>query len=66
MNNKYQDIINLPHYEPKKHPNRVEWITTRERAEHLVGKGLVKIVEFIEEDKKENKKKPLPKKTEKR
>ena len=20
MNNKYQDIINLPHYEPKKHP----------------------------------------------
>ena len=58
--------LDVPYDEPKKHPNRVEWITTRERAEHLQSKGLVKIVEFIEEDKKENKKKPLPKKTEKR
>ena len=58
--------LDVPYDEPKKHPNRVEWITARERAEHLAGKGLVKIVEFIEEDKKENKKKPLPKKTEKR
>ena len=58
--------LDVSYDEPKKHPNRVEWITTRERAEHLQNKGLVKIVEFIEEDKKENKKKPLPKKTEKR
>lgn len=47
-------VINesVPYEEPDKHPNRVEWITTRERADHLVNKGLVKIVEVLKEDKK--------------
>lgn len=51
--------------EPEKHPNRIEWITTRERADHLVDKGLVKIVEVIKEQKKIEKATPK-KKTEKR
>lgn len=46
----------IPYDEPEKHPNRNTWITTRERADHLVGKGLVKILEVIPEVKKENKK----------
>ena len=46
----------VPYDEPDKHPNRIEWITTRERAEHLVSKGLVRIIGTIEETKKENKK----------
>lgn len=44
--------INERYEEPDKHPNRVEWITTKERADHLVNKGLVEIVEVIKEDKK--------------
>lgn len=51
--------------EPEKHPNRVEWITTRKRADHLVDKGLVEIVEVIKEQKKIEKATPK-KKTEKR
>lgn len=53
-----------PYEEPEKHPNRVEWITTRERAEHLVSKGLVEIIETIKEkefDKAETKKVPTKK-----
>ena len=46
----------IPYDEPEKHPNRNTWITTRERADHLVEKGLVKIIEVIPEEKKENKK----------
>ena len=38
--------------EPEKHPNRCEWITTRERAEHLVERGKVKIIEVIKEQPK--------------
>ena len=45
-----------PYEEPDKHPNRNEWVTTRERADHLASKGLVRIVEVIEEKKKEDKK----------
>lgn len=37
---------------PQLHPNRVEWITTKERADHLVSKGLVKIIETIKEEPK--------------
>lgn len=50
--------------EPEKHPNRCEWITTKERADHLVERGKVEIIEYIKEEKKENKKTPV--KTEKR
>lgn len=46
----------VPYDEPDKHPNRIEWITSRERAEHLVSKGLVRILGIVEETKKENKK----------
>ena len=56
--------LNVPYDEPEKHPNRVEWITTRERAEHLVSKGLVEIIENIKEkevDKAETKKVPTKK-----
>lgn len=45
--------------EPEKHPNRVEWITTKARADHLVMKGLVQIVEYIDEVKVEDKKQPI-------
>ena len=41
--------LDVPYDEPDKHPNRCEWITTRERAEHLVGKGMVEITEAIKE-----------------
>lgn len=34
---------------PTDHPNRCEWITTRVRAEHLVSKGLVRIVKEIKD-----------------
>lgn len=44
---------NVLYDEPSKHPNRVEWITTRERADHLVSKGLVEIIEVIKEQPKE-------------
>ena len=54
----------VPYDNPEQHPNRVEWITTKERADHLIIKGLVTIVEYIKEEKKENKKTPV--KTEKR
>lgn len=37
---------------PEEHPNRVEWITTLERAKHLESKGLVKIIEYIKEEPK--------------
>ena len=57
--------LTTPYEEPNKHPNRVEWITTRERADHLVAKGLVRIIEYIkEEPKKETKINPV--KTEKK
>ena len=57
--------LTTPYEEPTKHPNRVEWITTRERADHLVNKGLVRIIEYIkEEPKKETKINPV--KTEKK
>lgn len=49
--------------EPDKHPNRCEWITTLERANHLIERGKVEIIEYIKEEKKENKKTPV--KTEK-
>lgn len=51
----------VPYENPDQHPNRCEWITTRERAEHLEGKGLVKILETINEVVKEDKKKPTKK-----
>jgi len=44
--------LDTPYDEPEKHPNRNEWITTKERAEHLLSKGLVRIVETIKEEKK--------------
>lgn len=50
-----------PYDNPDKHKNRCEWITTRERADHLVSKGLVEIIEVIKEDKKEDKKIPTKK-----
>lgn len=50
-----------PYENPEQHPNRCEWITTRERAEHLKGKGLVEILETINEVVKEDKKKPTKK-----
>ena len=53
--------LDVAYENPSKHPNRNEWITTRERADHLVSKGLVEIVEVIQEEKKENKKKPTKK-----
>ena len=53
--------MNVPYDEPNKHPNRCEWITTRERADHLVSKNLVEIIEIIKEDKKEDKKIPTKK-----
>ena len=51
----------VPYENPEQHPNRCEWITTRERAEHLESKGLVKILETINEVVKEDKKKPTKK-----
>ena len=39
----------IPYENPEKHPNRCTWITTKERAEHLELKGLVKIVEIIKD-----------------
>ena len=53
--------LDVEYIDANKHPNRNEWITTRERADHLVSKGLVEIVEVIQEEKKENKKKPTKK-----
>ncbi|MEE3324151.1 MAG: glycosyltransferase [Methanosphaera sp.] len=50
-----------PYENPQQHPNRCEWITTRERAEHLKSKGLVEILETINEVVKEDKKKPTKK-----
>lgn len=44
--------LDVPYDEPNKHPNRCEWITTRERAEHLVSKGKVQIIEYIKEQPK--------------
>lgn len=54
-------VINefVPYDNPEKHPNRCEWITTKERADHLVSKNLVRIVEYIEEKKVEDKKQPI-------
>lgn len=47
---------------PEMHPNRCEWITSMERADHLVSKGLVEIIEKInDEQKKETKKVPTNK-----
>ena len=46
----------IPYDEPEKHPNRNTWITTRERADELVAKGKVKIIEVLPEVKTENKK----------
>ena len=40
----------VPYDNPEKHPNRCEWITTKERADHLVSKGKVKIIEEIKEE----------------
>lgn len=37
--------------DPENHPNRVEWITTKERADHLVERGKVKILYPIKEEK---------------
>lgn len=42
----------IPYNEPDKHPNRIEWITSKERADELVKKELVKIVDVIKETKK--------------
>ena len=53
--------LDTPYDNPDKHKNRCEWITTRERADHLANKGLVEIIEVIKEDKKENKKIPTKK-----
>ena len=47
--------------EPDKHPNRCEWITTKERADHLVLKGKVEIVEIIKEENKVEKAMPKTK-----
>lgn len=55
----------VPYEYPEKHPNRCEWITTHERADHLVSKGLVKIIEYIKEEPKPEKK-INPTKTEKK
>ena len=52
--------LTTPYDDPDNHPNRVEWITTKERADHLEQKGFVKIIEYIEEaPKKENKINPV-------
>ena len=63
MEQEERKVINLdvPYVDADKHPNRCEWITSRERAEHLVSKGLVEIIEVIKEEKKEDKKKPTKK-----
>ena len=56
--------LDVPYDDPDNHPNRVEWITTRERAEHLASKGLVEIRETIKEkeiDSAETKKVPTTK-----
>ncbi len=53
--------LDTPYDNPDKHKNRCEWITTRERADHLASKGLVEIIEVIKEDKKEDKKIPTKK-----
>ena len=55
----------VPYEHPEKHPKRCEWITTHERAEHLVSKGLVKIIQYIKEEPK-TEKKINPVKTEKK
>ena len=54
-------VINelVPYDDKEKHPNRCEWITSKERADHLVSKGLIEIIEYIKEEKKENKKLPV-------
>ena len=54
-------VINtsVPYDEPDKHPNRVEWITDKKRADHLVSKELVKIIEYIDDEKKEKKINPI-------
>ncbi len=54
-------VINtsVPYDKPDEHPNRVEWITDKKRADHLVDKELVKIIEYINDDKKENKINPI-------
>ena len=44
--------LNEWYEDPDNHPNRVEWITTRERADHLVSRGKVKIIEVIKEKRK--------------
>lgn len=56
-----------PYVEPNKHPNRVEWITTLERAKHLESKDLVKIIEYIKDEHKVEKaiKKPKVEKAKK-
>lgn len=54
--------LDVPYDEPEKHPNRVTYVITKERADHLVARGKVKIIEVIQEPIKENKKKPTPKK----
>ena len=63
MEQEERKVINLsvPYDKPEAHPNRCEWITTRERADHLASKGLIQIIGVIEEDKKEDKKKPVNK-----
>lgn len=48
---KVKDLLES-YEQPELHPNRVEWITTRERAEHLVSKGLIEIIEEIKEEPK--------------
>lgn len=60
-------VINesIPYDDPINHPNRCEWITTKERADHLVSKGLVSIIEYIKEEKVENKKLPVKPETKK-
>ena len=57
--------LDTPYEEPEKHPNRNVWITTKERADHLLAKGLIRIVEVIKEEKKIEKavKKPANLKT---
>lgn len=54
METNERKVINesITYDDPINHPNRCEWITSKERADHLVSKGLVEIKEVIKEEPK--------------
>ena len=51
--------LSEPYEKSEEHPNRCEWITTKERAEHLISKGKVTIIEEIKEEIKQESEKAI-------